>query len=80
MKRYNVSLFVFLGTLFIIAGLTALMMGFISFLLNHFGYWGTVAIGTSLTFIRILCEPAFWVAFTPQSYDSNEDDETNLPT
>jgi len=75
MKPSAVSVSVFLGTLFIIAGLTALMMGFISFLLNHFGYWGTVAIGTSLTFIRILCEPAFWVAFKSHSYDSGEDDE-----
>ena len=65
MKNFSVFLFVSLGTLFVLAGVSALTLGLITTLVNQLGFWGAVATGTILSFVHVLCSSEFWSVVRP---------------
>ena len=77
MKNFSVFLFVSLGTLFVLAGVSALTLGLITTLVNQLGFWGAVATGTIVSFVHVLSSQEFWSVVRSNPHD---EDETNLPT
>tara|TARA_Y100000114_G_scaffold131961_1_gene130468 strand:+ start:1036 stop:1254 length:219 start_codon:yes stop_codon:yes gene_type:complete len=60
MKNFSVFLFVSLGTLFVLAAVSALTLGLVTTLVNQLGFWGAVATGTIVSFVHVLCSREFW--------------------
>ena len=60
MRNFSIFLFVSLGTLFVLAGVSALTLRLITTLVNQLGFWGAVATGTILSFVHVLCSSEFW--------------------
>ena len=77
MKNFSVFLFVSLGTLFVLAGVSALTLGLVTILVNQLGFWGAVATGTIVSFVHVLSSQEFWAVVRSNPHDENEN---NLPT
>ena len=65
MKNFSVFLFVSLGTLFVLAAVSALTLGLITTLVNQLGFWGAVATGTIVSFVHVLSSQEFWSVVRP---------------